>query len=120
MLTLAAAAPRLHAQSAHVASDAALDAVMKQHADQASAQREAILRVLDREEVRAVAGRAGLDITTAATAVATLQGDDLKTAAAQAQLADEALAGGQSSIRISTTMIIIALLVVILLIVAID
>ena len=120
LLTLAAAAPRLDAQSPHVASQAALDAAMQQHADQTAAQREAILRVLDREEVKAVAGRAGLDLTTATTAVAARQGDDLRAAAAQAHSVDQALAGGQSSIRISTTLIIIALLVVILLIVAID
>ncbi|HWN85466.1 MAG TPA: hypothetical protein VNN99_09950 [Vicinamibacterales bacterium] len=120
LLTLTAAAPRLHAQSPHVASQAALDAAIQQHLDQAGAQREAVLRVLDREEVRAVAGRAGIDLTTAATAVATMQGDDLSAAAAQAAQVEQALAGGQSKLVISTTTIIIILLVIILLIVAID
>jgi hypothetical protein len=120
LLTLAAAAPRLHAQSTHVASQAALDAAIQQHVDQTAAQRAAVLRVLDRDEVKAVAGGAGIDLTTAATAVASLQGDQLAAAASQAQQVDEALAGGQSRIVISTTMIIIALLVIILLVVAID
>ena len=120
LLTLAAAAPRLHAQSPHVASQAVLDAAIQQHLDEAAAQRAAVLRALDRDEVKAVAGRVGIDLTTAATAVATLQGQDLAAAAAQAQQLEQALAGGQSRVVISTTMIIIALLVIILLVVAID
>jgi len=120
LLTLTAAAPRLYAQSPHVASQAAMDAAIQQHLDQTGAQREAVLRALNRDEVKAVAGRAGIDLTTAATAVATLQGDDLAAAAAQAAQVEQALAGGQSRIVISTTVIIIALLVIILLVVAID
>ena len=120
LLTLAAAAPRLHAQSTHVASQAALDAAIQQHLDDTTAQREAVLRVLTRDEVKAVAGRVGIDLTTAATAVASLSGDDLKAAASQAQQVEQALAGGASTVVISTTTIIIALLVIILLVVAID
>ena len=120
LLTLAAAAPRLHAQSPHVASQAVLDAAIQQHLDETSAQREAVLKVLERDEVKAVAGRVGIDLTTAATAVSTLSGDDLKAAAAQAQQVEDALAGGQSKLVISTTTIIIVLLVIILLVVAID
>jgi len=120
LLTLAAAAPRLHAQSTHVASQAALDAAIQQHLDDTTAQRAAVLRVLDRDEVKTVAGRVGIDLTTAATAVSSLSGDDLKAAASQAQQVEQALAGGASTVVISTTTIIIALLVIILLVVAID
>jgi len=120
LLTFAAAAPRLHAQSPHVASQAVLDAAIQQHLDETSAQREAVLKVLERDEVKAVAGRVGIDLTTASTAVSTLSGDDLKAAAAQAQQVEQALAGGQSKLVISTTTIIIVLLVIILLVVAID
>ena len=120
LLTLAAAAPRLNAQSPHVASQAVLDAAIQHHLDETTAQREAILRVLDREEVKSVAGRVGIDLTTAATAVAALQGDELAAAATKAGQVEQALAGGQSRVVISTTMIIIALLVIILLVVAID
>ena len=120
LLTLAAAAPGLHAQSNHVASQAALDAAIQQHVDSTAAQRDAVLRVLDREEVKAVAGRVGIDLTTAATAVSTMQGRELAAAATQAQQVEQALAGGASTIVISTTTIIIALLVIILLVVAID
>ena len=120
LLTLAAAAPRLHAQSTHVASQAMLDAAIQQHVDDTAAQRAAVLRVLDRDEVKTVAGRVGIDLTTAATAVATMQGQELAAAATQAQQVERALAGGASTVVISTTTIIIALLVIILLVVAID
>ena len=120
LLTLAAAAPRLYAQSAHVASEAALEAAIQQHVNETATQRAAVLRALERDEVKAVAGRVGIDLTTAATAVASMQGQELAAAAAQAQQVEQALAGGQSRVVISTTMIIIALLVIILLVVAID
>lgn len=123
LLTLAAAAPRLHAQSTqstHVASQAVLDAAIQQHVDDTTAQRAAVLRVLDRNEVKTVAGRLGIDLTTASTAVSSLSGDDLKAAATEAQQVEQALAGGASTVVISTTTIIIALLVIILLVVAID
>ena len=45
LLTIAAAAPSLHAQSPHVASQAALDAAIQQHVDHTAAQRAAVLRV---------------------------------------------------------------------------
>jgi len=120
LLTLAAAAPRLYAQSPHVASQAALDAAIQQHVDDTAAQRTAVLRVLNRDEVKTVAGRVGIDLTTAATAVKTMQGQELAAAATQAQQVEQALAGGASTVVISTTTIIIALLVIILLVVAID
>ena len=120
LLTLAATAPSLHAQSAHVASQAVLDAAIQQKVDDTAAQRAAVLRVLDRDEVKKVAGRVGIDLTTASTAVAAMQGQELAAAAAQAQQVDKALAGGASTVVISTTTIIIALLVIILLVVAID
>ena len=97
-----------------------MDAAIQHHLDETTAQREAVLRVLDREEVKSVAERVGIDLTTAATAVAALQGDELAAAATKAGQVEQALAGGQSRVVISTTMIIIALLVIILLVVAID
>ena len=51
------------------------------------------------------------------SAVSTLNAEQLATVAAQARQAEQGLAGGQSSITISTTMIIIGLLVLILIIV---
>jgi hypothetical protein len=76
--------------------------------------------VLDHPEVKSVAGRAGIDLRSVANAVAILDANDLAAVAAQAQQVEQALAGGQSRVVISTTAIIIGLLVLVLLIVALD
>jgi hypothetical protein len=110
--------PRAHAQSAHVASQSALDAAVQQHVNTAQQDRETVLRLLDRADVNAVAAKAGLDLRHAKDAVATLDDRELADAAAYARQAQGALAGGQSRVTISTTAIIIGLLVLILLIVA--
>jgi hypothetical protein len=60
----------------------------------------------------------GLDLRRAQAATSTLEGQELGDLAAQARRVDNALAGGQSKITVSTTLIIVALLVLILLIVA--
>jgi outer membrane receptor protein involved in Fe transport len=114
------AVPRLQAQTAHTAPQAALDAALQQHAAAGASDREAVLRVLGHPEVKAVAERAGVDLRRASSAVATLGGEQLAQVAAQAQQVEQALAGGQSRVVISTTLIIIALLVLILIIVAVD
>ncbi|HZM60578.1 MAG TPA: hypothetical protein VFB85_12300 [Vicinamibacterales bacterium] len=112
--------PRAHAQTSHAATQSAMDAAVQEHVASTASDREDVLRVLNLPQVKAVAGQAGLDLRKATTAVATLDGDDLKAASAQARQVERTLAGGQSKIVLSTTVIIIALLVLILLIVAID
>ena len=62
----------------------------------------------------------GIDLRRAESAIGTLDGDQLTELAAQARQAEQDLAGGQSRVTISTTLIIIALLVIILIIVAVD
>ena len=120
LLTVLTAVPRVHAQTSHAATQAAIDAALQQHTSSTSADRADVLRVLDHPEVNAVAGRAGIDLRRAASAVATLDSQELVTLAVQARQAEEALAGGQSKVVISTTMIIIGLLVLILIVVAVD
>ena len=119
LLMVVAVVPRAHAQSG-AAPQALLDAAVQQHVASIEADRAAVLRVLDHPDVKAVAGRACVDLRTAADAVATLDGEDLRMLTAQASQVEQALAGGQSRVVISTTVIIIALLVLILLIVALD
>ena len=96
-------APRVQAQTG-VASQALLDAAVQQHVATTEANRATVLRVLDHPDVKAVAGRLGVDLRTAADAVSTLDGQDLQTLTAQANQVDEALAGGQSRVVISTTL----------------
>jgi hypothetical protein len=114
------AMPRVYAQTSHAAPQSALDAAVQQHVGSIAADREAVLRALGRSEVKAVAEKTGIDMRRATAAVATLDGQDLSRVAAQAQQVEQALAGGQSRVVISTTLIIIALLVLILIIVAVD
>jgi len=112
------AVPSSYAQSQHVASQEALDAAVEQKLTAVDRDREAVRLFLQREDVRTVAGKAGLDIGRAESAVATMNASELASLAAQARQAEQNLAGGQSSVTFSTTTIIILLLVLILLIVA--
>jgi hypothetical protein len=118
LFTLVAAVPRADAQETHTASPDALDAVLQEHVSTSTADRETVLRLLERDEVKKIAGQAGLDLRRAASAVATLNGEELANLAAQALQVERDLAGGQSTITISTTLIIIALLIIILIVVA--
>lgn len=117
--TLGAMGTPARAQTSHAASQAVLDAAVASQVATSEADRQTVARLLERPEVRAVAGEAGLDLRRAQAAVSTLDGEELAALASQARQLDGALAGGQSSITISTTMIIIGLLVLILLIVAV-
>ena len=103
----------------HVADQATLDQVVADHVRQKADDREAIRRVLEIEQVREVAEGAGVDLRRAETAVAALDDAEVGLLADQARAVNDALAGGQSTVTISTTVIIIGLLVLILLIVAI-
>jgi len=106
------------AQTSHAASQSAIDAALQQKTTTAAGDREMVRQLLERPEIRAVAGHAGLDLKRAQDAVATLDEAQLAQVASQARQVEQSLAGGQSKITISTTFLIIALLVLILLIVA--
>ena len=118
ILMLPAGAWAQAAQEHHVADRASVDRMLTAQVDQERADRDAIHNLLQRPEVRDVAGRYGLSIERADAAVNTMSGDQLHQLAGQARQADQDLAGGASTVVISTTTIIIALLIVILLIVA--
>jgi hypothetical protein len=118
--SLVAVIPSVHAQALHTAPQSALDAAIRDHTSAIAADREAVLRLLARPDVQAVAGDLGVDLRRAESAVSTLDGEQLIDVAAQARQTEQALAGGQSSVTISTTMIIIGLLVLILIIVAVS
>src|SRR5512132_1328897 len=108
-------APMASAQD-HVINKSALDQAVQQRVSQDQADREVILALLQRAEVREIAAKAGLSIEKAQAATATLHGKDLATAAAQARQVQNDLAGGASTIVISTTTIIIVLLLIILIV----
>jgi cell division protein FtsL len=112
-------APAVQAQD-HVIGQSALDKAVQQRVSQEQADRDAILSLLQRAEVRDIASKAGISLDTAQAAVATLQGKDLQQAAQQARQVQNDLAGGASTIVISTTTIIIILLLVILIVLIAD
>ena len=99
--------------AAQTAAPQTLSAVAAEHAAKTQADRQMILDVLAREDVRQVAKSAGLPIDKAAAVVATLNGQELAQVTAQAQQVNDALAGGQA-ITMSVWLIILVLLVIIL------
>jgi hypothetical protein len=112
-------APMARAQD-HVIGKSALDNAVQERVSREQGDREAILSLLQRAEVRDIASKAGLSLDKAQAAVSTLQGTDLAQAAAQARQVQNDLAGGASTIVISTTTIILVLLLVIIIILAVD
>ena len=120
VFVVVAVVPPVNAQSSHTAPISALESAVQEHVVSGAADREAVLRLLARPEVQAIAGDAGIDLRRVERAVATLEESQLAEVATQARQVEQALAGGQSRVVISTTVIIIALLVLILIIVAVD
>ena len=112
-------APAAQAQT-HVVGRKALTQAVQDRVSQDQADRDAILALLARTEVREIAARAGLSLEKAQAAVSTLQGQDLKDIASQARQVNNDLAGGASNIVISTTTIIIVLLIIILIVLIAD
>ena len=112
-------APAAQAQT-HVVAKTALAQAVQERVSQDQADRDAILALLARTEVRQIAARAGLSLETAQAAVSTLQGQDLQDLASQARQVNNDLAGGASTVVISTTTIIIVLLIVILIVLIAD
>lgn len=119
ILAFLLAAPLAQAQS-HVVGKSALDSAVQQRVMQDQADRDAIVALLHRSDVKQVAARAGLSVERAEAAVSTLQGDDLRQIASQARQVQNDLAGGASTIVISTTTIILVLLVIILIVLVAD
>ena len=104
----------------HVINKSALDQAIQQRVSQEQADRQMIVSLLQRAEVREIAAKAGLSIEKAEAAASTLHGKDLAAAAAQARQVQDNLAGGASTIVISTTTIIIVLLIIILIVLIAD
>jgi hypothetical protein len=95
-----------------IVTPADLDQALTARRDAEAAARATIGNLLAREEVRALARDAGIDLRRAEAGVATLQGDELQQVASQAAAADTAI-GGSDTIHIS---LIAALLIVIIII----
>ena len=95
----------------------AIDHALTERAADVAAKQQAIKTALRQPDVQRVATSLGLDIARADASVATLGGADLDRIAAQAQLVNDEIAGGQT-VRLNLLWVIIGLLVLILIIVA--
>ena len=105
------------ARAQQIVSPGAIDHALAERAGDATAKQQAIKTALRQPDVQRVAQSLGVDIARADASVATLAGADLDRVAAQAQLVNDEIAGGQT-VRLNLLWIIIGLLVVILIIVA--
>lgn len=101
----------------HVIDRSELRASVAEKAAEVDRQRETVLRVLQHEDVRAVADEIGVDLRTVEDAVFTLEESELQRLADQAGRIDKALVAGDT-VTISTTAIIIGLLILIFILVA--
>lgn len=118
-LLLGAVSP-VSAETQHAAAPSVLDAAVQEHVSSAETDRQAVLDLLGRPDIKAIADGAGIDVRSVAAAVTSMDAAQLAAVAAQVQAVEESLAGGQSRVVINTTFLIIGLLILILLIVAID
>jgi hypothetical protein len=112
-------APAAQAQT-HVIATSALSKAVQERVSQDQADRDAILSLLQRAEVRQIASNAGLSLEKAQAAVSVLNGQDLRDLATEARQVQNDLAGGASTVVISTTTIVIVLLIIILIVLLAD
>ena len=102
------------AQQRHVVDPAEMRQAI---ADQTAADqknRDAVLGVLHRSEVRDLANRLGLSVTRAEGAVSTLDSAELARVADTARTADAQLAGGSTTVAISLTTLLLIIIIVLL------
>ena len=99
----------------HVVGENEIQARIDQQIDQADADRQAIQTMLQRADVRQIAGSAGLDLERASAAAAVLSGPSLEKLAAQAREVNAGLTGGSTTVVVSVTALIIILLILIIL-----
>jgi hypothetical protein len=101
-------------------TQAAIDRALATRAAAVEADRDTLRRVLDRSEVKEVAGRMGVDLSRLQSSIGVLDGAELAQVVEQARAVEEGLAGGATTIVITTTTVIIVLLIVILIVLVAD
>jgi len=97
-------------------SQAELDRALARNAAAKDADRDAIRRLLQRQDVRALASGYGLDARRAEAAVGTLDGEELRRLASHAATVETQLAGGDELVvRMSLVAMLLIVIIVILL-----
>jgi len=99
-----------------LATQADLDSAIAKTLGQEDAARRTITTLLQREDVRSMAGSYGLDVRRAEAAVSTLQGEELQRLSLLAANADAQLAGGTQTITISLVALLLIVIIIILLV----
>lgn len=104
------------AQQRHIVDPARMRQAIVDQAVADQQNRDAVVSVLRRSDVRDLASRLGLSLTRAENAVATLTSDELSRLAGPARLASaDHMAGGNQTITISITTLLLIIIVVLLL-----
>lgn len=119
LLIVTFAMPRVGAQQLHVVDQTAVQQALEQRSADTLAKRHVIRTALQQPDVVKVANQLGLEVSRADAAVATLDGAELDQLAAQAEVVNDELSGGQTA-RVNLLWVVIGLLVLILIIVAVD
>lgn len=105
------------AQQVHVVDPAAMSRAVAEKANQENTQRELLQRILNRADVREMAGRMGLSVERAESAVATLDGEELSQLAWYAGGVEASIVGGaNNTVIISTTTLLLGLILLILIV----
>jgi hypothetical protein len=99
----------------HVADPAALRSAVNAAENVDRANRAVVLRALEREDVRLLADRIGVDMQNATSAVQALSGSELAELADPARTLVLDQSGGASTVVISTTTLLLVLIIVVLL-----
>jgi hypothetical protein len=100
----------------HIAAPSLMRQAVADQAVTDQQNRAAVTGVLHQPQVKELAGRLGLNLTTAENALSTLSSAELAKVADQARTADAQLAGGSNTVIISTTTLLLILIIVILIV----
>lgn len=115
IISLVSAAQPALAEDSQVLDRAAVEQALAERLEANEASRAVIRGLLQRNDVRKMAGDLGLDLRRAETAVSTLEGAALDRVAQQAAVASDLLSGGAQTIRISVVTLLLIIIIVILL-----
>lgn len=105
--------PVLRAEQ-HIVEGPAMAAVLAAQDAHDQANREAVLRVLDRDDVREMAARLGVSVEDARAAVGTVTSEQAAELASSARAVEADLAGGAPVVVISVTTLLLLLILVVL------
>ena len=115
ILSLAMGSQARAQESRVVVDRGAIELALSARSQADDASRGAIRALLNRDQVKAVAGDLGLDLRRAQSAVSTLQADELARVADRAAAASDLLEGGSQTIQISLVSLLLIIIIIILL-----